>query len=98
MKLRPNLKVTFIVGSVHFALGLFSAFSAAAAATSPTGGDGFWDVPTYILTFPLSAILELFHNRNGNGIGFETFFLAMMSQSLCWGLLASFFFPKRRNG
>jgi hypothetical protein len=95
MKLRPNFTVAVVVAVIHFGLGLLSALMGASAATSPTGGNGSWDAPTYIFTFPLTTIFELVHNRNG--FGFLGNVVAMVIQSLCCGLLISLLFPARKT-
>ena len=91
MRQRPNFKAAIFVAIVHFALGLGSALMGAAEATRPTGGNDGWLVPTYILTFPLTTIFEILHNREG--FGFAGNILAMIVQSFCWGFLIASLFP-----
>ncbi len=93
MKGRPNLKVAVVIAFIHFAIGLGSAFMGASESMSPQGGGNGWIMLTWIFTFPLSAIFELVHHREGLGFGGNV--LLMGVQSYGWGLLLSLLYPAR---
>jgi hypothetical protein len=96
MTLKPNPLAALLIGAIHFIASVFTLLAAAGQADSLGQPHGYgWIVSSHVLAFPLSAVWDTLqpHFSFSDGIVMPVLFI----QSLCWGVLISMLFSRRRK-